>query len=252
VRLDWLCSWLSSPRPNAEASGRPTIQPVSRSAKVEAPEDASEDDENIIQCESSETAISSTAEAQALSAPSAQTVAALFTTRAEVFPSIQTPSPGNVRSRRNRRSASVCSSAERIHSIASSTNAPTAFTAPQLRVLFSALIHMDAYEFAEDVAAQFVGDDENNQQSAEEVLLSVIDGLEDEKLPAFALRLAFTSHVDIPRESEIDHLIEAEKLFVPVQPKQVKAKTTSTKSAKKPIATKSRAGKKKATKKLAA
>src|SRR4051794_14857743 len=94
-------------------------------------------------------------------------------------------------------------------------NAPTTFSCPQLRVLLRALIHIDSYDFTDDVAAHFVGDDENNQQSAEEVLLSVIDRMEDDKLPEFALRLALTGHVDIPREGEIDHLIEAETLFAP-------------------------------------
>ena len=61
-------------------------------------------------------------------------------------------------------------------------SAPATFTAPQLRVLIRALIHIDSYHFADDVAAHFVRDDENNQQSREEVLLSVVDGLEDDKL----------------------------------------------------------------------
>jgi hypothetical protein len=60
--------------------------------------------------------------------------------------------------------------------------APATFTAPQLRVLIRALIHIDSYHFADDVAAHFVRDDENNQQTREEVLLSVVDGLEDDKL----------------------------------------------------------------------
>ena len=77
-------------------------------------------------------------------------------------------------------------------------SAPATFTAPQLRVLIRALIHIDSYHFAYDVAAHFVKDDENNQQTGEEVLLSVVDGLEDDKLSGFALRLALTGHADIP------------------------------------------------------
>jgi hypothetical protein len=61
-------------------------------------------------------------------------------------------------------------------------SAPATFTAPQLRVLIRALIHIDSYHFADDVAVHFVRDDENNQQTGEEVLLSVVDGLEDDKL----------------------------------------------------------------------
>ena len=101
------------------------------------------------------------------------------------------------------------------------------------------------------MAAHFVGDDENNQQGAEEVLISVIDQLDDEKLPGFALRLALTGHVDVPREGEIDHLEEAEKLLAPVQPKAAPKKTTA-KAVRKPAKAKSKSAKKKAGKKVAA
>jgi ParB family transcriptional regulator, chromosome partitioning protein len=132
-------------------------------------------------------------------------------------------------------------------------SAPATFTAPQLRVLLRALIHIDSYDFADDVAAHFVRDDENNQQTGEEVLLSVVDGLEDDKLSSFALRLALTGHADIPRENEIDHLAEAEAVFAPPQPKKAKAKKpTPKKAAKKPTPVKTKAAKKKTTKKLAA
>ena len=113
------------------------------------------------------------------------------------------------------------------------------------------MIHIDPYDFIDDVAAHFVGDDENNQQGAEEVLLSVIDGLDDEKLPGFALRLALTGHVDVPREGEIDHLTEAEKLLVPVQPKAAPKKSTA-KAVRKPANAKAKSAKKKAGKKVAA
>jgi ParB family transcriptional regulator, chromosome partitioning protein len=129
-------------------------------------------------------------------------------------------------------------------------NAPTTFSGPQLRVLLRALINIDAYAFTDEVAAHFVGDDENNQQSAEEVLLSVMDGMEDGKLPAFALRLALTGHVDIPREGEMDHLIEAEKLFAPAQPKA--EKKPSAKAVKKPANAKVKSAKKKSSERVAA
>ncbi len=132
-------------------------------------------------------------------------------------------------------------------------SAPATFTAPQLRVLLRALIHIDSYHFADDVAAHFVRDDENNQQTGEEVLLSVVDGLEDDKLSSFALRLALTGHADIPRENEIDHLAEAEAVFAPPQPKKAKAKKAIPKNAaKKPTPIKTKTAKKKITKKLAA
>jgi ParB family chromosome partitioning protein len=118
-------------------------------------------------------------------------------------------------------------------------------TGPQLRVLLRALIHVEAYDFIDDLAAHFVGDDENNQQSAEEVLLSVIDGLLDDKLPAVALRLALTGHIDSPNEGEIDHLVEVEKLFAPAQ-RTVAAKKASAKPVKKSPNIKAKTAKKKA------
>jgi ParB family chromosome partitioning protein len=132
-------------------------------------------------------------------------------------------------------------------------SAPVTFTATQLRVLLRALIHIDTYDFADDVAAHFISNDENNQQTGEEVLLSVIEGLEDDKLPSFALRLALTGHADIPRENEIDHLAEAEAVFAPPQLKKAKAKggtpqKAPKKAAKKPTAIKAKTIKKKTTK----
>ncbi len=133
-------------------------------------------------------------------------------------------------------------------------NVPVTFTAPQLRVLLRALIHIDPYQFTDDVAAYFVAD-ENNQQTAEEVLTSVVDGLEDEKLTGFALRLVLTTHAGIPRENEIDSLTEAEQVFAPPQPKKAEAKkkVATKKAAKKPTPGKTKSAKKKTTtKRLAA
>jgi ParB family chromosome partitioning protein len=133
-------------------------------------------------------------------------------------------------------------------------HAPATFTAPQLRVLLRALVHIDPYQFTDDVAAYFVTD-ENTQQTAEEVLTSVLDGLEDEKLTGFALRLVLTTHAGIPRENEIDSLIEAEQVFAPLQPKKLEAKkkVATKKAAKKPTPVKTKSAKKKTTtKRLAA
>ena len=55
--------------------------------------------------------------------------------------------------------------------------------APQLRVLLRAFITIDAYGYPDDLATYYVGDDENNQQSAEEIPLSVPDWLEDDQVP---------------------------------------------------------------------
>ena len=128
-------------------------------------------------------------------------------------------------------------------------NAPATFTAAQLRVFLHALINLDPYDFAEDVAASIVGEDENKQQTPEEVLASTLTNLPDEKLTGFALRLALTGHTDIPRENDFDFLAEAESVFVPHQPKKKpaakKAQTT------KPTAAKHEAAPKKTTKKVA-
>jgi ParB family chromosome partitioning protein len=97
----------------------------------------------------------------------------------------------------------------------------------------------------------YMGNDESNQQSAEEILLSVPDRLEDDQLPRFALRLAHTTHTGIPDENAIDHLAEAEKVFAPAQSKKATArKTASKKAARKPMPDKSKAAKKKTTKRI--
>jgi ParB family chromosome partitioning protein len=101
--------------------------------------------------------------------------------------------------------------------------APAMFTAAQLRVFLRALATIDPYAF-DDVAEQLAANDENNQQTSEEILLSTIDGLPDDKLTGFALRLVLTGHTPIPRESEIDFLAEAEVVFAPPQPKNTAAK----------------------------
>ena len=130
-------------------------------------------------------------------------------------------------------------------------NAPLTFTAPQLRVLLRAFITIDAYGYADDVATHYV-DNENHQQSAEELLLSVADRLENGQLPQLALRLALTTHIAIPSENAIDHLAEAEKVFAPQQPKKAAKKTASAKAARKPKAGKGKHAKKKTGTRVAA
>jgi ParB family chromosome partitioning protein len=105
--------------------------------------------------------------------------------------------------------------------------APVMFSAAQLRVFLRALATIDPYAF-DDVAEQLAANDENNQQTSEEILLSTIDGLPDDKLTGFALRLVLTAHTPIPRESEIDFLTEAEAAFAPLQPKKTASKKTKT------------------------
>jgi ParB family transcriptional regulator, chromosome partitioning protein len=104
---------------------------------------------------------------------------------------------------------------------------PAMFNAAQLRVFLRALVTLDPYTF-DDVAEHLTANDENNQQTSEEILLSTIDSLPDEKLIEFALRLIFTGHIAIPRESEIDFLTEAETAFAPPQPKKAASKKAKT------------------------
>ena len=116
-------------------------------------------------------------------------------------------------------------------------NAPTTFSAPQLRAFLRALVNLDPYEFIEDVAQEIVGDNENETRSAEQVLLATIDELGDDKLTDFALRLALTAHVAIPREGETDYLTEANHAFTQAhrQPEPEKATKKSAKPAPKKV-----------------
>jgi ParB family chromosome partitioning protein len=125
--------------------------------------------------------------------------------------------------------------------------APAMFSAMQLRVFLRALATIDPYAF-DDVAEQLAADDENNEQTSEEILLSTIDGLSDDKLTGFALRLVLTAHTPIPHEGELDLLTEAETAFAHPQPKKTASKKTTTtptpiKAAKKSAAKKTTAKK---------
>jgi ParB family chromosome partitioning protein len=108
---------------------------------------------------------------------------------------------------------------------------PPVFTAPQLRIILRALVNLDPYTFADDLAEDIA--DENDKRSAEEVLLSAIEGTIDDKLTSFAARLALAGHRGIPRESEFDFLTEAEAAFL--TPKAPKKSSTSKKKEPTPI-----------------
>ena len=128
--------------------------------------------------------------------------------------------------------------------------APAMFSAAQLRVFLRALVNVDPYIF-DDVAEQLAAKDENNEQTSEEILLSTIAGLPDDKLIGFALRLVFTGCTSIPRENEVDFLTEAEAAFTPPQPKKTASKKTKTPTPIK-TAQKTAAKKKTAKKQVAA
>jgi ParB family chromosome partitioning protein len=123
-------------------------------------------------------------------------------------------------------------------------SAPPTFSAAQLRVFLRTLVNLDPYTFTDDVAEYFASDDENSQQTAEEILLSALDGLPDEKLTGFALRLVLTGHMSVPRDCELDFLTEAETVFTTSQPKQAKGKAQKKQPSMKP-STKKAATKKK-------
>jgi ParB family chromosome partitioning protein len=100
-------------------------------------------------------------------------------------------------------------------------NAPAAFGPSQFRVLLRAIVNLDPYTFADDLADDLAEEHENEQRTAEEVLLSTIDSLTDDKLNGFAIRLALTGHRGIPREGEFDFLAEADQAFAQIPPAKV-------------------------------
>jgi ParB family chromosome partitioning protein len=87
-----------------------------------------------------------------------------------------------------------------------------------LRVILRALVNLDPYTFADDLAEDMA--DENDKRSAEEVLLALIEGTGDDKLTSFAARLALAGHRGVPRENELDFLAEAETAFLTPKPKK--------------------------------
>ncbi len=106
-------------------------------------------------------------------------------------------------------------------------HAPATFNAAQFRVFLRALIQLDPYTLIDDLADHFAGDDEDDKRGAEEVLLATIDGLADDQLTGFALRLALTGHTALPNDGEIDFLAEAEAaLAIPKPRKPASAKKT--------------------------
>jgi ParB family chromosome partitioning protein len=101
-------------------------------------------------------------------------------------------------------------------------NAPATLTTAQLRVILRAIVNLDPYTFADDLAEDIA--DENDKRSAEEVLLAVIDSTGDAKLTGFAVRLALSGHRAIPRDNEPDFLTEAAAAFLTPKPKKSGAK----------------------------
>ncbi len=126
-------------------------------------------------------------------------------------------------------------------------NAPETLNATQLRVLLRAIVNLDPYTFADDLAEDIA--DVTDRSSSEEVLLATIDATTDDKLTRFAIRLTLSGHVGIPRENEPDFLSEADAVFAPARKDKAKktknapvalskpkTQTKKPKTARKPIA----------------
>ncbi len=126
-------------------------------------------------------------------------------------------------------------------------NAPETLNATQLRVLLRAIVNLDPYTFADDLAEDIA--DVTDRSSSEEVLLATIDATADDKLTRLAIRLALSGHVGIPRENEPDFLSEADAVFAPARKDKAKktknapvalskpkTQTKKPKTARKPIA----------------
>lgn len=94
-------------------------------------------------------------------------------------------------------------------------NAPAVFSGPQLRALLRALVNLDPYSFADDLAEEITADEPDDRRSADEVLIAAIDGLTDDKLTGFAVRLALSGHRGIPPDGEADYLTEADAVLSP-------------------------------------
>jgi len=120
-------------------------------------------------------------------------------------------------------------------------NASPMFSASQPRVFLRALVHLDPYTFTDDVVEHFATGDED--KSSEEILLGVVEGLADDKLTGFALRLVLTGNLPTPRENEAESLAEAEAAFVIPKPKKTASKKAKTPT---PISTSARPKKNKA------
>jgi ParB family transcriptional regulator, chromosome partitioning protein len=125
-------------------------------------------------------------------------------------------------------------------------NAPATFTPAQLRTFLRLIVEIDPYSFLEEVASYFAGDDENARQTEEEIVLAALTSTADDKLTGFALRLALTHHVAIPRDGEPDPLTEAAEVFAPAQPKPSKSKPSSKPTLVKAVPKKTAAKKQKA------
>lgn len=119
---------------------------------------------------------------------------------------------------------------------------PAQLNAPQLRVILRALVNMDPYSFADDLADELGSDANEERKDAEEVLTAAIDALTDDKLTGFAVHLALAGHRAIPREGEPDVLTDAAAVFLPKDDGKAGKKTAKPTKAPKKAPAKKTAG----------
>jgi ParB family chromosome partitioning protein len=124
-------------------------------------------------------------------------------------------------------------------------HAPEVFNPAQLRTFTELLLNLSPYGLFEDAAEHFVGDDENNHKSEDEILTEALANCPDDKLMGFVLRLLLTEHVAIPHKDQPDWLTKAECVFAGAKPKAGKS-SNKKKSALAQSPEKKNAAKKKA------
>jgi len=76
------------------------------------------------------------------------------------------------------------------------------------------------YTFTDDVADRFAQENSVHQQTPKEILATAPSQTPDEKLTNFAIRLAPTGYVIIPRENELDFHGEEETRAQQANPRQ--------------------------------
>jgi ParB family chromosome partitioning protein len=122
---------------------------------------------------------------------------------------------------------------------------PEVLNPSQLRTFTELLLNLSPYGLFEEAAEHFVGDDENNNKTEDQILTEALASCADNKLKGFLLRFLLTEYVGIPHEDQPDWLSKAESVFAPVKPKAGKSickkKSTLTQSPEKKNADKKKA-----------
>lgn len=109
--------------------------------------------------------------------------------------------------------------------------APVAFSSDQLRTFLRLLLHINPYDFLEEVASHFTIEAE--ERPDEEVVLAALSDTTDDMLVCFALRIVLTNHIGIPAQDAPDLLTEAEAVFAPKAHRALKSKKPATRKTRK-------------------